>query len=61
MRLLAANDGRVPELDVRFFFVFVASNIMSALGLGLDSQLLALQFVDHGKPTDAWSASQRPP
>ena len=61
MRLLAANDERVPELDVRSFFVFVASNIMSPPELELEPQLLALQFVDHGKPTDAWSASQRPP
>ena len=60
MRLLAANDGRVPEFDVHFS-LFFASEIMSPPGLKLDSQLLALPFFDHGKPTDACSASQRPP
>ena len=55
MRLLAANDRRVPKLDATFFFVFVALS-MSTKGRPvwvLGSKLLVFQSANHGKPTDA--------
>ena len=56
MRLLAANDARVPKLDIPFFFfVFVALS-MSTKGRPvwvLGSKLLVFQSANHGKPTDA--------